>query len=207
MAKATFSWFCWVCDWLVTVTVKWPPPRLEPRLSWLWQEWKAIQQCQLSYVLTGNIPQNSTYVLQDLCAMAGETMLSFWELQSTTFSWQSSWWWKLLRILFPTIQWIISWLGLALWWNSHLVGWMSDYEGHWSKEATNQFKILLVLFTKPHEKPWKRKNSFYCFVSQHFFTWGLLRMRPKVLQIWSAMRRRIRFFTCCGKTSWTNISI
>ena len=34
--------------------------------------------------------------------MAGETVCSFWELQSTqTFSRQSSWWWKLLKILFP----------------------------------------------------------------------------------------------------------
>ena len=30
----------------------------------------------------------------------------------------------------------------------------------------------LVQFTKPHERPWKRKHSSHCFVSQHFFTWG-----------------------------------
>ena len=30
----------------------------------------------------------------------------------------------------------------------------------------------LVSFTKPQEKPWKRKYSSHCFVSQHFLTWG-----------------------------------
>ena len=32
-----------------------------------------------------------------------------------------------------------------------------------------------------------------------------LRIRPKVCQFSSAMRRRIRFFSCCGNTSWTKI--
>ena len=60
-----------------------------------------------------NLLKNSRYVLPDLTcssAMAGETLVSFWELlvQSTqTFSWQSSWWKKLLRISFPATQWII----------------------------------------------------------------------------------------------------
>ena len=40
------------------------------------------------------------------------------------------------------------------------------------KQAKNTRFYSLVLFTKPHEKPWKRKHSSNCFVSQHFFTWG-----------------------------------
>ena len=40
------------------------------------------------------------------------------------------------------------------------------------KQPKNSRFYSLVSFTKPHEKPWKRKHSFHCFVSQHFFTWG-----------------------------------
>ena len=40
------------------------------------------------------------------------------------------------------------------------------------KQAKNSRFYSLVLFTRPHEKPWKRKHSSNCFVSQHFFTWG-----------------------------------
>ena len=39
-------------------------------------------------------------------------------------------------------------------------------------QAKNSRFYSLVLFTRPHEKQWKRKHSSYCFVSQHFFTWG-----------------------------------
>ena len=42
-----------------------------------------------------------------------------------------------------------------------------------SKEASKKFKILFIgIIYKSHEKPWKSKHSSYCFVSQHFFTWG-----------------------------------
>ena len=39
------------------------------------------------------------------------------------------------------------------------------------KQAKNSRFYSLVSFTRPHEKPWKRKHSSDCFVSQHFFTW------------------------------------
>ena len=39
------------------------------------------------------------------------------------------------------------------------------------KQAKNSRFYSLVSFTRPHEKPWKRKHSSNCFVSQHFFTW------------------------------------
>ena len=79
-----------------------------------------------------------------------------------TFSWQSSWWWKLLRILFPTIQ-------------SIICQWISRYEGihvlcdggqiteviNLKKQPKNSRFYSLVSFTKSHEKPWKRKHSSY----------------------------------------------
>ena len=84
--------------------------------------------------------------------------------------------------MIETSQYIVScypvnhmWLDLTWWRNSRSVGLRSDNEDHWSKEASKEFKILfsaLVLFTRPHEKPWKRKHSSNCFVSQHSFTWG-----------------------------------
>ena len=40
------------------------------------------------------------------------------------------------------------------------------------KQTKNSRFYSLVFFTKPHEKPWKRKHLSNCFVSQHFFTWG-----------------------------------
>ena len=39
------------------------------------------------------------------------------------------------------------------------------------KQAKNSRFYSLVSFTRPHEKPWKRKHSSDCIVSQHFFTW------------------------------------
>ena len=62
-------------------------------------------------------------------------------------------------------------LDLAWWRNSRSVGWRSDYEGHRCKQAKNSIFYSLVSFTRPREKPWKRKLSSNCFVSQHFFTW------------------------------------
>ena len=151
--------------------------------------------------------------------MASVMMSSFWELQSTqTFSWQSSWWWKSLRLLSPT-TFVAGWCLYLTWWrNSRLVGWRSessDYEGHQSKEATKEFKILF--FGIIYKATWNLLKSHGeesihliallgssdCFVSQHFFT----QRWDQKSQFWSAMRRRIRFFTCCGNTSWTNISI
>ena len=108
--------------------------------------------------------------------MAGDIMCSFWELQSTqTFSWQSSWWWKLLRISFPATQWFIScWIsrceGIHGWWDEGQI--MKIITGNLKEQAKNLRFYSLVLFTRPHEKQWKRKHSSNCFVSQHFFTWG-----------------------------------
>ena len=42
---------------------------------------KRVKQCQLSYGLPEYLLKNSRYVQLDLSAMAGETMLSFWELE------------------------------------------------------------------------------------------------------------------------------
>ena len=141
-------------------------------------------------------------------AFAGEMMWSFWELQSTkTFSWQSSWWWKRPRILFPAAQWIHMSLDLAAaWWrNSRSVGWRSDYEGHQSKEATKEIKILFI--GTVYKATWKamKKKAFIPLLCLPTFLH--LRMRPNFHQFWFAMRRRIRFFICCGNTSWTKIPI
>ena len=121
-----FLQFCWGCGWLVTV--KGPLPRLKPRLSRHWQEWKAIPQCQLSYGLIENTLKNLRYVLPDL--KQGSKPLRrngrlndaiFLRATDTkTFSWQSSWWWKHLRIPFHATHWIHMSLDLA-WWRN---GWM-----------------------------------------------------------------------------------
>ena len=62
---------------------------------------------------------------------------------------------------------------LAWWRNLRLVGWRSDYEGHLSKEATKEFKILFIGVV--YKVTWKamRKKAFISLLSlQHFFTWG-----------------------------------
>ena len=90
--------------------------------------------------LTENLLKNSRYVLPDLSTMAGETMCSFWELQSTwTSGWQSSWWGKHLRILFTATKWIYMLLDLFWWRLSCLVESRSDYKGHQSKKASKDF--------------------------------------------------------------------
>ena len=184
------------------MTVKWPWPRLIPRLSWLWQEWKAIPnnpKCQLSYGLTENWLKNSKYVPLDLSAMAGEMMHSFWELQSTrTFSWESSWWWKLLRILFPATHGSYV-AGSCVVKNSRVVGWRSDYDGHQSKEASKEFKISFIGIV--YKATWKamKKHSSYCIVSQHFFTWGWDQISINFDLQWE----EVSVFICCGNTSWT----
>ena len=105
------------------------------------------------------ILKNSRYVPLDLRSMAGETMCSFWELQSTqTFSWQSSWWWKLLQISFSATQWIICrWIsrgeGIHVRWDEGQIMKVIDLK----KQAKNSRFYSLVLFTTPHEKPWERK--------------------------------------------------
>ena len=91
-----------------------------------------------------------------------------------TFSWQSSWWWRLLRILFLATQWIICyWIlhgeRIHVWCDEGQIMKVIDVKKQaWAK---NSF-YSLISFTRPHEKPWKRKHSSNCFVSQHFFTWG-----------------------------------
>ena len=140
--------------------------------------------------------------------MAGETICSFWVLKTTqTFRWQSSWWWKLLRILFPATQWIIcSWIsrakGIHCLWDEGQIMKVIKLK----KQTKFSSFYWLVSFTRPQEKAWKRKHSSDCFVSQHFFTWGRdqkhkissledeTKRLAKVHQFCSAMRRRIRFF-------------
>ena len=89
--------------------------------------------------------------------------------------------------------------------NPHSVGWRSDYEGHWSKGASKEFKILFIgIVYKAKWKAMKKK----AFIQLLFLpTFLHLRMRPKVHLFSSAIRRRIWFFTCCGNTSWTKKSI
>ena len=191
------------------VTVKWTPRSLEPRLSC---QWKVIPQCQLSYGLTEKIPQNSRCVPLDLSTMASVMMSSFWELQSTqTFSWQSSWWWKLLRLLSPTAQWIIcGWIsrdeGIHVWWDEGQIMKVINLK----KQPKNSKFYSLVSFTKAPEKPWKRKHSSDCFVG---IIWLLClptflhsRMRPKVT-ILICNEKKNQIFICCGNISWINISI
>ena len=74
---------------------------------------------------------------------------------------------RMFMLLYPT------------WWrNSRLVGLRSDYEGHQSKEAAKEFKILFIgtiiykAIWKAMNLAWKRKPSSHFSVSQHFFTWG-----------------------------------
>ena len=85
------------------------------------------------------------------------------------------------------------------------VGWRSHYEGHQSKEATKEFKIFFIgiVTTIVYKATWKamKKKAFIWLLCLPTFLH--LRMRPKVHRFSSAMRRRIRFFTCCGNTSWT----
>ena len=52
------------------------------------------------------------------------------------------------------------WLDLAWWRNSRLVGWRSDYEGHQSKKATKELKILF--FGIIYKATWKamEKKTF-----------------------------------------------
>ena len=86
-------------------------------------------------------------------------------------------------------------LRLALWRSSHLVGWMSDYEGHQSKEASSskqKFKILFICIV--YKATWKamKRKAFISLLCLPTFLH--LRMRPKVHYFLSAIRRRIRFF-------------
>ena len=91
-------------------------------------------------------------------------MSSFWELQSTqTFSWQSSWWWKLLRLLSPTAQWIIcGWIsrdeGIHVWWDEGQIMKVINLK----KQPKNSKFYSLVSFTKPPEICWKamEKKAF-----------------------------------------------
>ena len=63
-------------------------------------------------------------------------------------------------------------LDLAWWRNSRSVGLRSDYEGHQSKEASKELKILFIgIVYKATWKAMKKKHSSNCFVAQHFFTW------------------------------------
>ena len=67
---------------------------------------------------------------------------------------------KHLRISFSATQWIHMLLDIAQWRNSRSVGWRSDYEGHWSKEATKEFKILFIGIV--YKATWKdmKKKAF-----------------------------------------------
>ena len=86
-------------------------------------------------------------------------------------------------------------------WNFWPRNYRSDYEGHWSKEASKEFKILFIGIV--YKATWKamKKKAFIQLLCLPTFLH--LRMRPKVHWFSSAMRRRIRVFTCCGNTSWT----
>ena len=84
----------------------------------------------------------------------------------TDFSWQSSWWWKLFKLSFPATQWIICrWISrderLQVQWNEGQTMKVIDLK----KQQKNTRFYSLASFTKPDEKPWKRKHSSYCFVS------------------------------------------
>ena len=70
-------------------------------------------------------------------------------------------------------------------------------------QAKNSRFYSLVLFTRPHEKQWKRKHSSYCFVSQHFFTWG---WDQKSINFDLQLEEKIRLFVFWGNISWTKIS-
>ena len=129
-------------------------------------------------------------ILPDLsAAMVGETICSFWELQLLA---ESSWWWKRLGILFPATQWIHTSLDLVWWRNSRLVGWRSDSEGPWSKEATKEFKILFSGIV--YKATWKamKKKAFIPLLCLPTFLH--LRMRPKVYCFWSAIKRNQIFY-------------
>ena len=84
------------------------------------------------------------------------------------------WWWKLLKILFPATQWIIcGWIlrgeGIHIQWDEGQI--MKVI--YLKKQAKNSRFYSLVSFTRPHEKPWKRKHSSNSPTFLH------LRMRPK----------------------------
>ena len=162
-----------------------PPPRLEPRLSRLWQEWKTIPQCQLSYGLIVNLLENSRYIPLDLSAMAGETMRSSESYRAHRLSADRfledgnfSRYCFLLRC-YPLNH--MS-LNFAWWRNSRSVGLRSDYEGHRSKEASKEFKILFIGIV--YKATWKamKKKAFIPLLCLPTFLH--LRMRPKVHRFW-----------------------
>ena len=68
------------------------------------------------------------------------------------------------------------------------------------KEATKEFKILFIgIVYKATWKAMKKKAYIWLLCLPTFLH---LRMRTKSTMLirWSAMRRRTRFFTCCGNT-------
>ena len=80
---------------------------------------------------------------------------------------------------------------LAWWRNSRLVGWRSDYEGHWSQEASLSKEFILFI-NVVYQATWKamKKEAFIQLLCLPTFLH--LRMRPKAHWFWSAMQRRIR---------------
>ena len=76
-------------------------------------------------------------------------------------------------------------LDLVWWRNSCSMGWRSDYEGHWSKEASKEFKILFIGIV--YKATWKamKKKAFIQLLCLPTFLH--LRMRPKVHLFWSAL--------------------
>ena len=85
---------------------------------------------------------------------------------------------------------------------------------HLRKQTKNSRIYSLVLFstmfTKPHEKPWKECINPIALSPKLDSTFLHLRVRPKIYCFWSAIKRRIWFFTYCCKlacnTSWATIS-
>ena len=87
------------------------------------------------------------------------------------------------------------------WWRIHWVGCRSNYESHWSNKATKEFKMLFIgIVYKATWKAMNKKAFIQLLCLQHFSTWRWYH------HFGSAIRRRIRFFTCCCNTSWTKVS-
>ena len=138
---------------------------------------KAVPDCQLSYGLTENVLINSRYVPPDLSASVPQ-----WKVKQCALS-ESYRAHRLLAVrvlgdgnvsrycfLLPSESarpWVSRDEEIHVLWDEGQILKVIDQQ----KQPQNSRFYSLVLFTKPYEKRWKR--SSHCFVSQHFFTWGL----------------------------------
>ena len=127
-------------------------------------------------------------------------MLFLRATEHMTFSWQSSWWWKYLKILFPAMVWIHMSLiscdeGIHIQWDEGQIMKVIYFK----KQPKNSKFYWLISFTKPH-KSHEKERIYPIALSPNISSHDDETESSLFL---SAIGRRIRLFTCCRNTSRT----